>query len=537
MSNSRAMDDGLKDPARNPDTIASNGSIASNYGVVECSFIDEIEKCMVAITPIADLPVPPVLNVAGLDQAQQQQQQQQQEDIVGKGTSEASSTSIASNTSTIQHSSGPTSVGAHNSNHSSNSVTSSMTLKQRTAVVSKGSSKGVTRKGSSKNSIHSRKTSDNILEFTKKSCRELLSIESVPYIHAIQYHSNSTNQGSSRGSNNMGISGLRDREKRVLHNKLGKSLQIPIFPKAGFFKQSLASVLGLPMSATYADYGNPQGFNPFQAGKNDPRSKLLIQIFLYCFKQFFSVKYVDNAMFLQVFEYSYLKERSSSEISKLRNNAIWFDIIMHCINPKNNKSFLMSFVPSLAEGYNAKYITGSGESRATSDRVKLFRYEGQVIKVAREPRNRQSSKRKQQPLYDNRSEADDTSMSTHQQEFDIDNTNVNQGGYLHVTSHTTTDLDDMCTLSMAHLLDTHELSELDIDVADTILSLSNNNSPALEGNATLPSPTTLVSHGVGTHSTFDHQTTNAHNLPSKKRSKKIIYQRETVLVGNNVQIS
>jgi hypothetical protein len=48
----------------------------------------------------------------------------------------------------------------------------------------------------------------------------------------------------------------------------------------------------------------------------------------------------------------------------------------------------MNFIPRIVEGKNARYITGSGQTRATTDRVGLFRSEGNCEKVQRPPRKK-----------------------------------------------------------------------------------------------------------------------------------------------------
>ena len=79
---------------------------------------------------------------------------------------------------------------------------------------------------------------------------------------------------------------------------------------------------------------------------------------------------------------------SHAEQVKLHSNGNWFDLALLTIKPQNNKSFLMRVIPRMAEGYKAKYITGSGESIQTKDRVLIFRVEGDCEPIKRAPRNR-----------------------------------------------------------------------------------------------------------------------------------------------------
>ena len=46
--------------------------------------------------------------------------------------------------------------------------------------------------------------------------------------------------------------------------------------------------------------------------------------------------------------------------------------------PKKNKGLAIQVIPKLVEGYSAKYITGSGQTHATADRVHIYEIEGCV---------------------------------------------------------------------------------------------------------------------------------------------------------------
>eukprot|EP01035_Chromulina_nebulosa_P019694 gene19694-25616_t len=50
-------------------------------------------------------------------------------------------------------------------------------------------------------------------------------------------------------------------------------------------------------------------------------------------------------------------------------------------------------IPKLCEGSSVKYITGSGETRSTSDRVSIYRTEGNCEKICRPPRKRKATSR------------------------------------------------------------------------------------------------------------------------------------------------
>ncbi len=89
-------------------------------------------------------------------------------------------------------------------------------------------------------------------------------------------------------------------------------------------------------------------------------------------------------MFLEV--YPDFRDRSAVEQEKLRLSANWMDLTLYCVLPRNNKTFILNIIPRIVEGRNVKYVTGSGQTRPTADRVALFRLEGNCEKLQRPPR-------------------------------------------------------------------------------------------------------------------------------------------------------
>ena len=86
--------------------------------------------------------------------------------------------------------------------------------------------------------------------------------------------------------------------------------------------------------------------------------------------------------------YPDFKNRNALETERLRLTANWMDLTFYTIHPKNNKTFVMTLIPRIVEGRNAKYITGSGQTKSTTDRVDIFRAEGRCEKTSRPPRRR-----------------------------------------------------------------------------------------------------------------------------------------------------
>jgi len=63
---------------------------------------------------------------------------------------------------------------------------------------------------------------------------------------------------------------------------------------------------------------------------------------------------------------------------QLKDEANWFNVANALLPPQSNKGLAIQVVPRLIEGWHAKYVTGSGQTQATADRVLIFQTEGQV---------------------------------------------------------------------------------------------------------------------------------------------------------------
>lgn len=62
----------------------------------------------------------------------------------------------------------------------------------------------------------------------------------------------------------------------------------------------------------------------------------------------------------------------------LMNEANWFNIVFDLLPARKNKGLCMAVVPRIVEGWSARYVTGSGQTKATADRVCIFENEGDV---------------------------------------------------------------------------------------------------------------------------------------------------------------
>lgn len=88
-----------------------------------------------------------------------------------------------------------------------------------------------------------------------------------------------------------------------------------------------------------------------------------------------------NEVFLEA--YPDFIDRPLQEQEYLRQTAEWMYVCFFTLRPFNNKGFLISLIPRLVEGPGCRYVTGSGETLQTSDRVKVFCTEGNFQKIKR----------------------------------------------------------------------------------------------------------------------------------------------------------
>lgn len=69
---------------------------------------------------------------------------------------------------------------------------------------------------------------------------------------------------------------------------------------------------------------------------------------------------------------------SDTEKILLWQTANWMSILFQMITARKNKGLAMMIIPKLVEGWDAKYVTGSGQTKATANRVQIFEHEGNV---------------------------------------------------------------------------------------------------------------------------------------------------------------
>jgi hypothetical protein len=97
------------------------------------------------------------------------------------------------------------------------------------------------------------------------------------------------------------------------------------------------------------------------------------------YKLLTSFKYPTIELFLNNYDYyDKFKHENEIEIKKLWYIANWMSYLFTMVSAKKNKGLAMIVIPKLIEGWNIKYITGSGQTRATTNRVHIFECEGNV---------------------------------------------------------------------------------------------------------------------------------------------------------------
>lgn len=126
--------------------------------------------------------------------------------------------------------------------------------------------------------------------------------------------------------------------------------------------------------------------NVSELPKDDELRLACQALFLFLLRPRLTLKYRTAEDFLC--QYPEARDRTAVEQDRLRHTANWMDLIFYTLQPRNNKTFALTFIPRLVEGRHARYITGSGQTKPTADRVNIFRLEGNCEKIKRPPRRR-----------------------------------------------------------------------------------------------------------------------------------------------------
>jgi hypothetical protein len=90
------------------------------------------------------------------------------------------------------------------------------------------------------------------------------------------------------------------------------------------------------------------------------------------------LKYPTLNAFREAYKFPSLLYESDEEYHRLWQTANWMAVLFSLITARKNKGLAMQVVPKLVEGWNVKYVTGSGQTRLTANRVLVFETEGGI---------------------------------------------------------------------------------------------------------------------------------------------------------------
>lgn len=103
-------------------------------------------------------------------------------------------------------------------------------------------------------------------------------------------------------------------------------------------------------------------------------------------------KYPTLDSFLEHYDGKFAGE-TEQEVNNLWQTANWMNVLFGLIPARKNKGLVMQVVPKLIEGWEAKYVTGSGQTRFTANRVHIFEVEGNT-KANHRGKHRMSGKKR-----------------------------------------------------------------------------------------------------------------------------------------------
>jgi len=93
---------------------------------------------------------------------------------------------------------------------------------------------------------------------------------------------------------------------------------------------------------------------------------------------------------------STIEQESEKEKINLWHTANWMNVLLSMVPARKSKDLAIQVVPKVVEGWDARYITGSGQKRSTAYRVAIFEKEGNVM-----PRERKKSSKGADSLDEN----------------------------------------------------------------------------------------------------------------------------------------
>ena len=89
------------------------------------------------------------------------------------------------------------------------------------------------------------------------------------------------------------------------------------------------------------------------------------------------LKYQSVSSFLETYGGKF-NDHPNDDQRLLCETANWMNEMFKYLSARKNKGLAIQMIPKLVEGWHAKYVTGSGQTKATADRVFIFEKEGGV---------------------------------------------------------------------------------------------------------------------------------------------------------------
>jgi hypothetical protein len=135
---------------------------------------------------------------------------------------------------------------------------------------------------------------------------------------------------------------------------------------------------GIYADISMFDIADAIGLDLSTIHKEGPLMYALWVAMLVILKKFYKrddFKYPTLDSFHHAYNYVF-DEESDEEQERLWQTANWMSVLFQLISAKKNKGLAMQVVPKLVEGWQAKYVTGSGQTRLTANRVLIFEREG-----------------------------------------------------------------------------------------------------------------------------------------------------------------
>lgn len=131
-------------------------------------------------------------------------------------------------------------------------------------------------------------------------------------------------------------------------------------------------------------YTKKKQLNIQDLAKEDERKLVFEALLLFILRTKIPNKYSCEEDFLNDFPHA--RERSAVEQQRQFHTSNWMDLMFYTITARHNKALILNVITRIVEGRDARYITGSGQTKPTNDRVLIFSTIGNCEKIPRPPR-------------------------------------------------------------------------------------------------------------------------------------------------------